>query len=145
MATSFDAVIDLALVTVDDYKLLKLINQSQEGFDKWCDGFLIRAIPNFFDCRQSLEYDVTLRVFISDLTPLEISILADFWVMEWARREIDNSAQLQLKLQVSSAFTTHSPSQNTKEKLNLMDEMREKVHQKIVSYQLQNVDPNTDW
>lgn len=145
MATAFDTVIDQALVTVDDYKLSKLFNQSQAGFNKWCDGFLIRAIPNFFECRQSLDYDAEQRVFFSDLMPLEISILADFWVMEWARREIDNSAQLQLKLQVSSAFTTHSPSQNTKEKLNLMDEMREKVHQKIVTYQLQVVDPNTDW
>lgn len=145
MATSFDTVIDLALITVNDYKLGKLYNHSQEGFQKWCDGFLIRAIPNFYECNQDLGYDSDLRVFFADLTPMEISILADFWVFEWVRREIDNSAQLQTTLQVSSAFTTHSPSQNLKEKLNLADEMREKAHQKIVQYQLQNVNPNEDW
>lgn len=83
MPTSFDQVIDLALVTVDDYKLTKLYNQSQEGFQKWCDGFLLSAIPNFFQCRQSLDYDLTTRQFVSELTNTEISILADLWIIEW--------------------------------------------------------------
>ena len=81
--TSFDQVIDLALVTVDDYKLVKLYNQSEQEFKKWCDGFLLSAVPNFFQCRQSLEYDATTRQFVSDLTNIEISILADFWIIEW--------------------------------------------------------------
>ena len=83
MPTSFDQVIDLALVTVDDYKLVKLYNQSQQGFQKWCDGFLLSAIPNFFQCRQSLDYDLTARQFVSELTNTEISILADLWIIEW--------------------------------------------------------------
>ena len=83
MSTSFDQVIDLALVTVDDYKLVKLYNQSQEGFQKWCDGFLLSAIPNFFQCRQSLDYDLSTRQFVSELTNVEISILADLWIIEW--------------------------------------------------------------
>lgn len=137
--TSFNDVIDLALVTVDDYKLIKLMQQSEEEFLEYCDGFLIRAIPNFFQCRQSLEYDVDNRVFESDLTPVEISILADFWAIEWLTKEVQNSAQFQLKLKVNNAFTFNSEAQNLKEKTSWLDRLRERVWQKIVDYQVSNL------
>lgn len=140
MATSFDQVINLALTTVDSYKLLKLYNASQDDFQTVCDGFLISAIPNFFKCRQSLEYDLEQRAFISDLTQTEISILADFWAMEWLDRLIQDDRQIQNKMQVSSAFTTHSAAQNLKEKLGLSNTLREKVYQKIMDYELQDID-----
>lgn len=139
MSTSFDKIIDLALVTVDDYKLVKLYNQSQEGFQKWCDGFLLSAIPNFFQCRQSLEYDATTRQFVSDLTETEISILADLWVISWLLRETQNSAKINALLQTSGSFKTHAASQNLKEKSFYLDGLREKVYQKITDYQLQDI------
>lgn len=139
MPTSFDQVIDLALVTVDDYKLVKLYDQSQQGFQQWCDGFLLSAIPNFFQCRQSLEYDATIRQFVSDLTNVEISILADFWIIEWFDRETQNSAKINALLQTSGSFKTHAASQNLKEKNAYLDGLREKVYQKITDYQLQDI------
>lgn len=139
MSTSFDKIIDLALVTVDDYKLVKLYNQSQEGFQKWCDGFLLSAIPNFFQCKQSLDYDIENRQFVSDLTNIEISILSDFWIIEWFNRETQNSAKINALLQTSGSFKTHSASQNLKEKNNYLDGLREKVYQKITDYQLQDI------
>ena len=139
MPTSFDQVIDIALVTVDDYKLTKLYNQSYEGFQKWCDGFLLSAIPNFFQCRQSLEYDTTTRQFVSDLTETEISILADLWVISWLLRETQNSAKINALLQTSGSFKTHAASQNLKEKSSYLDGLREKVYQKITDYQLQDI------
>lgn len=139
MPTSFDQVIDLALVTVDDYKLVKLYNQSQEGFQKWCDGFLLSAIPNFFQCRQSLEYDTTTRQFVSDLTSTEVSILADLWIVSWLQRETQNSAKINALLQTSGSFKTHAASQNLKEKSSYLDGLREKVYQKITDYQLQDI------
>lgn len=139
MPTSFDQVIDLALVTVDDYKLVKLYNQSQQGFQQWCDGFLLSAIPNFFQCRQSLDYDVTTRQFVSDLTETEISILADLWVISWLLRETQNSAKINALLQTSGSFKTHAASQNLKEKSAYLDGLREKVYQKITDYQLQDI------
>lgn len=137
--TSFDIIEDLALVGVDDYKLLKLYNQSEEGFKNWCDSFLIKAIPNFYQCKQNLDYDLTNREFLSDLTNLEISILADLWVIEWMLREVQNSAQIQNKLQTSGGFKNHSSAQNLKEKSSYLDGMREKVRQKITEYQLQDI------
>lgn len=139
MPTSFNQVIDLALVTVDDYKLVKLYNQNQQGFQQWCDGFLLSAIPNFFQCRQSLEYDTTTRQFVSDLTSTEISILADLWIIEWFDRETQNSAKINALLQTSGSFKTHAASQNLKEKSAYLDGLREKVYQKITDYQLQDI------
>lgn len=140
MPTSFDKIIDTALLTVNDYKFLKLYNQSQEGFQKWCDGFLMSAIPNFFQCRQSLDFSLENREFVNDLTFTEISILADFWIIAWLDREIQDSSQIQNKLNIASAFTSHSPAQNLKEKLGLSNTLREKVYQKIVDYQIQDLD-----
>ena len=110
--TSFDEIIDIALVKVDDYKIMKVYNQSQDVFKQYCDGFLINAIPNFFQCKQSLDYNVDKRKFISDLTNVEISILADFWVIEWFNREIQNSTKINALLQTSGSFKTYVVSQN---------------------------------
>lgn len=140
MPTSFDSVIDLALITVNDYKLGKLLNQSQENFQTYCDGFLIAAIPQFYLCKQSLSYDLEARQFVADLTMFEQSILADFWVIQWFLKETQDAAQIANKLQVSSSFTMHSPAQNLKEKSSYLDTMREKVYQKINFYLTQDFD-----
>ena len=136
MGTSFDDIIDLALISIKDYKLDKLYNLSKDAFIKYCDGFLIQAIPNFTQCKQSLDYDINNREFLNELTILEKNILADFWVIEWFKKETQDSAQLANKLQVSSAFTMHSPAQNLKEKSEYLDRLREKVYQKITDYWL---------
>lgn len=52
--TSFDEIIDIALVKVDDYKIMKAYNQSQDVFKQYCDGFLINAIPNSFNANSLL-------------------------------------------------------------------------------------------
>ena len=140
--TSFDEIIDIALVKVDDYKIMKVYNQSQDVFKQYCDGFLINAIPNFFQCKQSLDYNVDKRKFISDLTNVEISILADFWVIEWFNREIQNSTKINALLQTSGSFKTHAASQNLKEKGAYIDKLREKVYQKITDYLLQDININ---
>lgn len=140
MPTSFDEIIDLALVAIDDYKLLKLYNKSQNEFLKYCDGLLVSAIPNFFRCNQSLDYDIVLRQFNNQLTETEISILADLWVLEWFKKETQDSRKINALLQSSGSFKSHSAAQNLKEKSSYLDGLREKVEQKITNYQLQNID-----
>lgn len=137
--TSFDTIIDLALITVQDYKLDKLYNQSEQAFKTQCDAYLISAIPNFTECRQSLDYNTVTREFASDLTDMEISILADLWCIEWFKKQTQDVTQIQAKLQISSGFTSHSAAQNLKEKSTYLDKLREKVSQKIVDYQLQDI------
>lgn len=139
MATSFDTIIDMGLTTIDDYSLVKLYNNSEEQFQKFCDGLLIRAVPNFFLCQQPLTYNQTTREFNSNFSAIEISILADLWAIEWMTRKVDNSAQFQAKLQNSGSFRNHSEAQNLKEKTTWLDKMRERVYQKITDYQTENL------
>ena len=139
MATSFDTIIDMGLTTIDDYSLVKLYNNSEEQFQKFCDGLLIRAVPNFFLCQQPLTYNQTTREFDSNFSAIEVSILADLWAIEWMTRKVDNSAQFQAKLQNSGSFRNHSEAQNLKEKTTWLDKMRERVYQKITDYQTENL------
>lgn len=104
--TSFDKIEDLALITIDDYALNVLYNQDIDKFKNVCDGYLVSAVGNFTRCRTSLSYDITNRTFDSDLSDLEISILADLWQIEWMERKTQDSKQFQLKLKNSQAVAT---------------------------------------
>ena len=137
MPTPFDSVEDLALIAIRDYKIDKLYNHSIEQFQQYLDGFLLTAIPNFRNCRQSLDYDIEQRQFNADLSSMEQSILADLWVIEWFSKETNDATQIHNKLQVTSAFTSLSASQNLKEKSTYLDKLREGVDLKITQYQLQ--------
>lgn len=140
MPTSFDEIIDLALTLIDDYKLRKLYNQSEAKFLMFCDSLLLAAIPNFFRCNQSLDYNTATRQFNNQLTSLEISILADLWILEWFKKETQDSRKINALLQSSGSFKSHSAAQNLKEKTTYLDGLREKVSQKMTNYQLQNID-----
>ena len=140
MPTSFDEIIDLALTLIDDYKLRKLYNQSEAKFLMFCDSLLLAAVPNFFRCNQSLDYDTATRQFNNQLTSLEISILADLWILEWFKKETQDSRKINALLQSSGSFKSHSAAQNLKEKSTYLDGLREKIEQKITNYQLQNID-----
>ena len=135
--TSFDEIIDLALVTVNDYRLSKLAGQGEENFNTYVDGFLISSIPYFPECRQSLDFDEEQRQFESDLTNLEKSILANLWVIQWYARDNQTYALYRQHLQSASSFKNHSESQNLKENSIYLDKLREELDRQKISYQLQ--------
>lgn len=134
--TSFDDIIDLALITVNDYRLSKLSLQDEDSFKTYCDGFLISAIPDFPECRQSLEYNTETREFVSDLTMVEKSILANLWVIKWYLRDNQTYALYRQHLQAASSFKNHSESQNLKENSIYLDKLREELDRQKVAYQL---------
>ena len=135
--TEFDAVIDLALVTINDYRLRKLYEQNEDEFKTYCDGFLLSAVPFFKQCRQSLEYDVTERFFNADLTLSEISILANLWIIQWYAKDNQTYALYRQHLQNSGSFKNHAESQNLKENSVYADKLREEVDRQIIAYQLE--------
>lgn len=135
--TSFDEIIDLALVTVNDYRLSKLAEQGEENFNTYVDGFLISSIPYFPECRQSLDFDEEQRQFESDLTNLEKSILANLWIIQWYSRDNQTYALYRQHLQSASSFKNHSESQNLKENSIYLDKLREELDRQKISYQLQ--------
>ena len=133
--TSFDTIEDLALQTINDYKLVKLYSQSIDDFQKWCDGFLLSAIPQFTDCVQSLAFDVVERKFVSDLTIQVIKILVIFFIISWWERETNDGTQIAQKLNVPSSFKVEGvSSQNMKEKQNIIDKLREENSRQINNY-----------
>lgn len=134
--TSFDDIIDLALITVNDYRLSKLSLQDEDSFKTYCDGFLISAIPDFPECKQSLEYNAETREFVSDLTMVEKSILANLWVIKWYLRDNQTYALYRQHLQAASSFKNHSESQNLKENSTYLDKLREELDRQKVAYQL---------
>ena len=140
MPTPFNTIIDLALTLIDDYALINLYNQNQQKFFTVCDSYLITAIPNFTRCKQSLSYDATLRQFDNELTDLEISILADYWILAWFKRQTQDSKKFNALLQSSGSFKSHSAAQNLKEKNTYLNGLREKVSQKITDYQAQDIE-----
>ena len=137
--TSFDDIIDLALIKVNDYRLSKLYKQSEADFQTYVDGFLISAIPSFVECRQSLAYDLNSRTFSVDLTSLEQSILADLWIISWYERDNNTYAFYRQHLQAASSFKNHSESQNLKENSIYVDKLREELDRKKISYQLEDL------
>ena len=138
--TSFDKIEERALSIVSDYKLVKLLDKSKDDFTARLDGWLIQCLPNFWQCRQSLEYDVDERVFIADLTDMEIYILSCYWVIAWWQNETNNAAQIALKLGLKAQYTFNSESQNFKEKGNIIDKLREEVDRATTKYLLQDLD-----
>lgn len=140
MPTPFDTIIDLALTLIDDYALINLHNQNQQKFFTVCDSYLIAAIPNFTRCKQSLSYDATLRQFDNELTDLEISILADYWILAWFKKQTQDSKKFNALLQSSGSFKSHSAAQNLKEKNTYLNGLREKVSQKVTDYQAQDIE-----
>lgn len=138
--TSFDKIEERALAIVDDYKLRKLLDQSEDDFKARLDGWLIQCLPNFWQCRQSLEYDADTRVFTADLTDIEIYILSCYWVIAWWQNETNNAAQIALKLGLKAQYTFNSESQNFKEKGNIIDKLREEVDRATTKYLLQDLD-----
>lgn len=137
--TPFDAIIDLALVIVNDYRLTKLYEQSIEEFQTYCDGFLISAIPHFTVCRNDLSYDATTREFNADLTTTEQSILANLWVIQWYARDNQTYALYRQHLQNSGSFKNHSEAQNLKENSIYADKLREEVGRQMTAYQLEDL------
>ena len=138
--TSFDIVETRALAVIEDYKLKKLFDSSIDGFEKYCDGLLMVAIPQFYECLKSLRYDEVARTFSEDLDEQEVSILANFFVITWWQRENNNAAQIALKLKTSQAFQFNSEAQNFKEKQKVIDKLREENARQINAYLAANLD-----
>ena len=138
--TSFDTIETRALAVIEDYKLKKLFDSSIDGFEKYCDGLLMVAIPQFYECLKSLRYDEAARTFSEDLDEQEVSILANFFVITWWQRENNNVAQIALKLKTSQSFQFNSEAQNFKEKQNVIDKLREENARQINAYLAANLD-----
>lgn len=138
MATPFSDITDLALVVINDYKLVHLAQTDEEAFKTYLEGFLITAIPDFDGCKTDLSYDLENSTFVNTLTMKEQSILSKFMVIKWFERELNDVKQINLALQ-GRDFKRNSEASNLKEKSEYIDRLREKVEQDITNYQLSHI------
>ena len=76
MATPFENIIDMALDSIQDYKLNNLFKTNPKDFDTITNGFLVKGLPEFGCCKTDLSYDISKKEFSKDLSLLEISILS---------------------------------------------------------------------
>lgn len=143
MATSFDDVKDLALIIIRDYKLDKLYEKSAEDFQTYTDGMLIKSIPKFVECLQSLDYDKENRAFANELTLKEQSILADWFVYTWFESNVNDVTQFNLHL-TNTDFKHYAEANNLDAKSEYLDRMREKIKQDSLDYQNENIDKIPD-
>ena len=82
MATSFDSVIDMALIIIRDYKLDALYDSDENSFKQVLQGYMLKGLPKFeVSSIKSLEYNLTNREFVEDLDDIEIDIISDWTVI----------------------------------------------------------------
>ena len=144
--TNFNEIYKLFLISLQDYELKRLFNDSPEAADDLLMYFLLRAIPLFINCQKDIEQyhqnELGEYEFDDTLTLTEKTILSDLMVQCWLDFIISDTTQLG-GLQ-DTDFKRESASNNLKEKANYADRWREKVNQKIINYGLKNT-PFAEW
>ena len=143
--TSYDEVIDLALVSIEDYRLNKISNDSPADFSLIMQGFMIRGLVNFDNCNQDLsDRDETKKEFNLVLRDIEKSIIADYKVMAWLEKEMNDTRQIVGMLQNKNEAHRFSEANNLKVKIERYNQLYENVCQKKTSYSLKYA-PWRDW
>jgi len=143
MATTFDEIENLALVTIQDYKLDKLYAQSQTDFSTFLAGLTIRAVPLFTNCSKTLDYNITTKTFTSTFDIFEKDILATLFIQIWLERVQQNLTQIASTMTPSDSKRT-GVSSLVKERQYLIDVAREKNSQKMCDYSTSQIN-YADW
>lgn len=140
--TSYDDILDLALVSIEDYRLNKLATESSKDFKLALEGFMIRGISNFENCVKDLsDRDDDLHQFNIALDDLEKSIIADWTAIMWLDKEINDTRQITGMLQNRNEAHRYSEANNLNAKVTHRIQMTEDVKHKQAMYSLKH----TDW
>jgi len=133
--TSYDEIIDLALVSIEDYHLNKLAIDSPKDFNIVLEGFMIRGLANFENCRKDLtQRDDSRRIFLNKLSEIEISIIADYTVISWLDKEINDVRQITGMMQNNKEAHRYSEANNLNAKVHRRDQLMEQVATKKTTY-----------
>ena len=123
--TSYDDIIDLALVSIEDYHLNRLAVDSPKDFNIVLEGFMIRGLANFENCKKDLSMrDDSNRVFLCSLTDIEKSIIADYTVIAWLDKEINDTRQITGMMQNNKEAHRYSEANNLNAKINRRNQLK---------------------
>ena len=134
MSTPFSNIIDRALIVIRDYNLDALYDsgaEGQEAFINIMNGYLIKGIPRFTECLQSLSYSD--NIFDADLTELEQDILADYTVISWYESNINDVLEFKEALQ-DREFKRLATGQNLKPRQEYLTMLYTRVKQNTTNY-----------
>ena len=139
MATSFDSVIDMALIIIRDYKLDALYEIDENSFKQILQGYMLKGLPKFeVSAIKSLEYNLTNREFVEDLDDVEIDIISDWTVIMWYTDQIQDV--LEFKEPLSDVdFKRLATGQNLKPRQAYLQELRRKAKQDATNYQFMHM------
>ena len=139
--TPYDDILDLALVSIEDYRLNKLSKESPEDFKLVLEGFMIRGLSNFENCTKDLSNrSDELHCFNMQLDDLEKSIIADWTAIMWLDKEINDTRQITSMLQNRNEAHRYSEANNLKAKADHRVQMVEDVKHKQSMYGLKHID-----
>lgn len=140
MATSFDSVIDMALIIIRDYKLDALYQEDAGSFNLVLQGYMLKGLPKFeVSCVDSLAYDLETRTFERELSDIEIDIISDWTVIMWYTDQINDV--LEFKEPLSDVdFKRLATGQNLKPRQAYLQELRRKAKQDATNYQFMHID-----
>ncbi len=139
MATSFDSVIDMALIIIRDYKLDTLYNANVDDFNLVLQGYMLKGLPKFeVSSVKSLDYDLESRTFNEDLDSIEIDIISDWTVIMWYTDQLQDVLEFKEPLR-DVDFNRFATGQNLKPRQAYLEELRRKVKQDATNYQFQHI------
>ena len=144
--TPYDDIIDLALVSIEDYHLNKLAINSPNDFNIVLEGFMIRGLANFENCNKDLSQRSDKdRLFKVKLDEIEKSIIADYTVISWLDKEINDVRQITGMMQNQKEAHRYSEANNLNAKVHRRDQLMEQVATKKTIYSLNKVDWLNKW
>ena len=144
--TPYDDIIDLALVSIEDYHLNKLAIDSPNDFNIVLEGFMIRWVANFENCNKDLSQRSDKdRLFKVKLDEIEKSIIADYTVISWLDKEINDVRQITGMMQNQKEAHRYSEANNLNAKVHRRDQLMEQVATKKTTYSLNKVDWLNKW
>lgn len=139
MATSFDSVIDMALIIIRDYKLDQLYESDAESFNLILQGYMLKALPKFaVSCVKSLAYDLDNKTFIEELDDIEIDIISDWIVIMWYTDQLQDVLEFKEPLR-DVDFNRFATGQNLKLRQSYLEELRRKAKQDATNYQFLHI------
>lgn len=133
--TSYDDILDLALVSIEDYHLNRLAVDSPKDFNIVLEGFMVRGLANFENCRKDLsDRNDEERVFNCELSEIEKSIIADYTVVAWLDKEINDVRQITGMMQNNKEAHRYSEANNLNAKINRRNQLIEEIATKKTTY-----------
>lgn len=146
MTTPYTDIIDLAMLSLKDYHLDKLWKQSETLFLTEMQGYLIRGIPLFSNCRKDLSDrddspdNPAEAHFNFQLDDFEKNILADCLVIVYLDQQILDIRQITGMMQNKTEATRYSEANLLKAKDELRSAKVERLNSQLTNYELRDAD-----